>query len=136
MLKLVPALTLLLLMINGAAAAPVTLLALGDSLTAGYGLQPSDAFPVKLESALRETGLANRVHLLGHCWNVAEWYDAARLEMLRFPAGAHDDQVDSISWMTQMAIGREPPARTKHKEPPSWRDKLNNNRGHGSYMAA
>lgn len=56
MLKLVSALTLLLLMVNGAVAAPVTLLALGDSLTAGYGLQPSDAFPVKLEAALRARG--------------------------------------------------------------------------------
>ena len=36
----------------------------------------------KLESALRETGLANRVHLLGHCWNVAEWYDAADVFVL------------------------------------------------------
>lgn len=66
----------------------------------------------------------------------AEWYDAARLEMLRFPAGAHDDQVDSISWMTQMAIGREPPAKVKHKEPASWRDKLNLGGGKGSHMAA
>ena len=65
-----------------------------------------------------------------------DWFDAARLEMLRFPAGAHDDQVDSISWMTQMAIGREPPARIKHKEPESWRSKLSMGGGRGSYMAA
>lgn len=44
------------MMITPAAARPVTLLALGDSLTAGYGLQPSDAFPVKLEAALRAKG--------------------------------------------------------------------------------
>ena len=56
MLKLSAVLTLLLLMINPAAAQTVTLLALGDSLTAGYGLQPSDAFPVKLEAALQATG--------------------------------------------------------------------------------
>ena len=56
MLKLLPALAFLLLTINGALAAPVTLLALGDSLTAGYGLQPSDAFPVKLEAALHAKG--------------------------------------------------------------------------------
>jgi len=47
MLKLVSALALLLFTVTGAAAQPVTVLALGDSLTAGYGLQPSDAFPVK-----------------------------------------------------------------------------------------
>ena len=34
----------------------MTILALGDSLTAGYGLQPSDAFPVKLEAALKASG--------------------------------------------------------------------------------
>lgn len=43
-------------MIQGAAAQTVTILALGDSLTAGYGLQPSDAFPVKLEAALKAKG--------------------------------------------------------------------------------
>ena len=56
MLKLLPALALLALMMTPAAAKPVTLLALGDSLTAGYGLQPSDAFPVKLEAALKAKG--------------------------------------------------------------------------------
>lgn len=65
----------------------------------------------------------------------ADWYDACRLEMLRFPAGIHDDQVDSISWMTQMAIGRAPPPRIKAKEPESWRNKLKFN-GRGSFMAA
>ena len=44
------------MMIQGAAAQTVTILALGDSLTAGYGLQPSDAFPVKLEAALKAKG--------------------------------------------------------------------------------
>jgi predicted phage terminase large subunit-like protein len=66
----------------------------------------------------------------------AEWYDGLRLEMLRFPAGAHDDQVDSLSWATQMAIGREPPRKIKHKEPDSWVKKLNINGPRGSFMAA
>jgi acyl-CoA thioesterase-1 len=56
MLKLSAALVFLALMFNAAAAQSLTLLALGDSLTAGYGLQPSDAFPVKLEAALRAKG--------------------------------------------------------------------------------
>ncbi|MBI2718662.1 MAG: arylesterase [Rhizobiales bacterium] len=38
------------------AAAPVTILAFGDSLTAGYGLAPSEAFPARLEAALRAKG--------------------------------------------------------------------------------
>jgi acyl-CoA thioesterase-1 len=37
-------------------ADPVRLLALGDSLTAGYGLPPADAFPVRLEAALKAAG--------------------------------------------------------------------------------
>lgn len=37
-------------------AAPLRILALGDSLTAGYNLPPGDAFPVKLEAALRARG--------------------------------------------------------------------------------
>jgi acyl-CoA thioesterase I len=56
MLKFSAALALVFLMINAAAAQTVTLLAFGDSLTAGYGLQPSDAFPVKLEAALKARG--------------------------------------------------------------------------------
>jgi acyl-CoA thioesterase-1 len=56
MLKLSAVLAFVLLMINPAAAQTVTLLALGDSLTAGYGLQPSDAFPLKLEAALKARG--------------------------------------------------------------------------------
>ncbi|WP_421693148.1 arylesterase [Aestuariivirga sp.] len=56
MLKLSAALILLLLMVTGAAAAPATLLVLGDSLTAGLGLAPADAFPAKLEAALKAKG--------------------------------------------------------------------------------
>lgn len=67
--------------------------------------------------------------------NHAEWYDAARAEMLRFPAGLHDDQVDSLAWMTTMAIGREPPMKPREKVKASWRDKLSVG-GVGSHMTA
>lgn len=39
-----------------AAPATVRILALGDSLTAGFGLAPDQAFPVRLEKALRAEG--------------------------------------------------------------------------------
>ncbi len=39
------------------AAAPQTLLVLGDSLTAGYGLPKHQAFPARLQEALRARGL-------------------------------------------------------------------------------
>ena len=36
---------------------PIRIVAFGDSLTAGYGLAPSDAFPAQLERALKSKGL-------------------------------------------------------------------------------
>ena len=65
----------------------------------------------------------------------AGWFDAARTEMLRFPAGAHDDQVDALAWMTTMAVGREPPQKQQTKAPASWKDKLSIG-GTISHMAA
>jgi acyl-CoA thioesterase-1 len=44
-----------------AAAGPVRVLALGDSLTAGYGLPPEQGFTAALERALRERGIDARV---------------------------------------------------------------------------
>lgn len=37
-------------------SAPVTIVAFGDSLTAGYGLKASDSFPAQLQMALRAKG--------------------------------------------------------------------------------
>jgi acyl-CoA thioesterase-1 len=47
------------------AQAPIKLTVLGDSLSAGYGLPISSAFPAKLEKALREKGLKVDVHNAG-----------------------------------------------------------------------
>jgi acyl-CoA thioesterase-1 len=44
-----------------AGAAAVNILALGDSLTAGFGVAPAEAFPVKLEAALKARGHDVRV---------------------------------------------------------------------------
>lgn len=48
--------TLLLLYPISAAAAPVTIVALGDSLIAGPGLETGETFSVRLEAALRQRG--------------------------------------------------------------------------------
>jgi len=97
MLKLSAALACLALIFTPAAAQPVTLLALGDSLTAGYGLQPSDGFPVKLEAALRakghdvkviNAGVAGDTALDGFSrldWALSEDVDAVLVEL-----GAND----------------------------------------------
>src|SRR6478736_4797787 len=45
----------------GAQAAPVKILALGDSLTAGYGLPAGEGFVPQLEKALRAQGIDARV---------------------------------------------------------------------------
>jgi predicted phage terminase large subunit-like protein len=66
----------------------------------------------------------------------AGWFDTARAEMLRFPAGVHDDQVDALAWMASMAVGREPPRPPQVKAPKSWKDKLKNLGGTISHMAA
>ena len=44
---------------------PIKLAVLGDSLTAGYGLPASAAFPVRLQKALRDKGIAVDVHNAG-----------------------------------------------------------------------
>jgi acyl-CoA thioesterase-1 len=44
------------LLVAPAAAAPLRILALGDSLTAGYGLPDDQSFPVQLEKALKARG--------------------------------------------------------------------------------
>ncbi len=48
--------TLLLWSAGGAAAEPIRIVALGDSLTAGYRLKAKDAFPAQLQRALRARG--------------------------------------------------------------------------------
>lgn len=48
-----------------AAQEEIKIIAFGDSLTAGYGLPQSDAFPVQLQAALREKGINVRVENAG-----------------------------------------------------------------------
>lgn len=56
MLKSALVLLAMLIGVPGAVAAQTTVLVFGDSLTAGYGLPPDEAFPVKLEAALKAKG--------------------------------------------------------------------------------
>jgi predicted phage terminase large subunit-like protein len=55
----------------------------------------------------------------------ASWHRVLYDEMTRFPAGKHDDQVDSLSWCVRLTLGRTAPkivdTTPKMK---SWRDKL------------
>jgi len=48
-------------MAEAASASPLKLVVLGDSLTAGFGLPASAAFPVRLQQALKEKGIAAEI---------------------------------------------------------------------------
>ncbi len=56
----------------------------------------------------------------------APYYDTLRAEMLRFPAGKHDDQIDALSWAVRLSLLRQAPKdpHIKGKPLPSWKDKL------------
>jgi predicted phage terminase large subunit-like protein len=52
------------------------------------------------------------------------WIQDVKRELLRFPAGRHDDIVDALAWAVRLATGKvpkKPPARKKLK---SWKDDL------------
>jgi acyl-CoA thioesterase I len=82
---------------TAAAERAVRIVALGDSLTAGFGLPADAAFPAKLEKALRAKGLAVEISNAGVSgdtasgglarldWSVPEGTDAVILEL-----GAND----------------------------------------------
>jgi len=56
MIRLLTSLVIISISTLPVRAETITILALGDSLVAGYGLAPDEAFPVKLEAALRARG--------------------------------------------------------------------------------
>ena len=66
----------------------------------------------------------------------ADWFDSMKTEMLRFPSGVHDDQVDSAAWNAIMAVGRQPPAKPKPRQMKSWKDRLGGGADSLSHMAA
>lgn len=84
-------------MASSASARPLTIVALGDSLTAGFGLAADEAFPAKLERALRARGHDVAVKNAGVSgdtasgglarldWSVPEGTDAVIVEL-----GAND----------------------------------------------
>jgi acyl-CoA thioesterase I len=81
----------------GAAEAPVKVVALGDSLTAGFGLTADAAFPTRLQAALKAKGIAVEIANAGVSgdtasgglarldWSVPEGTEAVILEL-----GAND----------------------------------------------
>ena len=79
------------------AASPITILVLGDSLTAGYGLAESEAFPAQLEAALVATGYAVRIINAGISGDTSaggaarlEWSMADNPDLVILALGAND----------------------------------------------
>lgn len=54
----------------------------------------------------------------------APWLEALQHEMLRFPAGKHDDQIDGLAWCVHTAMAFPPTQGTRARKFESWRDKL------------
>ncbi|WP_082742890.1 MULTISPECIES: arylesterase [Methylobacterium] len=94
---LIVSLLMTLTMPLGAAERPLALVALGDSLTAGYGLPADAAFPAQLEAALKARGHAVTIANAGvsgdtatggldrAAWSVSDGTDGVILEL-----GAND----------------------------------------------
>jgi acyl-CoA thioesterase-1 len=89
----------LCLMIGGrpAAAHIPVILDFGDSLTAGYGLAPEQAFPARLETALRGQGIEARVVNAGVSGDTTagglarlDWALADRPDLVILELGAND----------------------------------------------
>ncbi len=67
----------------------------------------------------------------------APWLAQAQQELLRFPAGAHDDVVDALAWAMHLCLSQAAPQVAAPAPLPSWRDKLGTMLNHvGSHMAA
>lgn len=81
---------------SASASAPV-IVALGDSLTAGFGVAPDEAFPARLEERLRREGYAYRVVNAGVSGDTSagglrrvEWVLRAKPDVVIVALGAND----------------------------------------------
>lgn len=98
MLKLVAGLlATLLLAVNLRAQEPFTILFLGDSLTAGYGLDEGQSFPSMLEQRFRDDGRNVRVLNAGVSGSTSasglsrlQWYSRSNPDLLVLALGAND----------------------------------------------
>ena len=68
----------------------------------------------------------------------ASWLATQQQELLRFPAGKHDDQVDSLAWCVRLTLTKSAPKMKEPTKLPGWRDKLKGMLpgGGGGHMAA
>lgn len=84
-------------------------------------------FPTRGDKAVRAQSIRGRMALSGlYAPTTAPWYPALRSELLSFPAGKHDDQVDALGLIGQlldvMTPGEHPPKPEKPANPSGYRE--------------
>ncbi|QIB67160.1 phage terminase large subunit [Kineobactrum salinum] len=84
-----------------------------------HELKPGKQDKVARARAIQGMFESGKVHIPYN----APWTDAFVNELLRFPTGVNDDQVDFIAWIGMMLMVMAPATLIKKKKP-SWRDKL------------
>jgi predicted phage terminase large subunit-like protein len=83
-------------------------------------------FPTRGDKAIRAQSIRGRMALEGlHVRKQASWYSGLRSELLSFPAGKYDDQVDALGLvgqlLDQMVPGQKPRAPEKPKPDSGYR---------------
>ncbi len=84
-----------------------------------------EQFPTRGDKAVRAQSIRGRMALEGlYVPTSASWYPELRSELLSFPAGKHDDQVDALGLVGQlldkMMAGRKSPAASYPKPRKDW----------------
>jgi len=85
-----------------------------------------DQFPTRGDKAIRAQSIRGRMAQEGlYVPAKADWYPALRSELLSFPAGKHDDQVDALGLVGQllnkMSLGARPSEAEKPKNVSGYR---------------
>ena len=76
-------------------------------------------FPTRGDKAVRAQSIRGRMALEGlYVPTSAAWNSAFRSELLSFPAGKHDDQVDALGLVGQLLDQMVPGQKPKQPEPP------------------
>ncbi len=78
-----------------------------------------EAFPTRGDKSVRAQSIRGRMALEGLCVPVhAGWCSAFRSELLSFPAGKHDDQVDALGLVGQLLDKMVPGVKPQEPEKP------------------
>jgi predicted phage terminase large subunit-like protein len=82
-----------------------------------------EQFPTRGDKAIRAASIRGRMALDGlYVPTDAPWYEALRSELLAFPSGKHDDQVDALGLAGQLLDWMAPGVVPKQDEDPDRRD--------------